>query len=486
VGTLVSLNKRPLCIDSKLVEKIDRVSENDTSSVWKCSLNHSIPYDEKFESFLPEISHRLSVIERFFDEVKPLSQKIELVWLEGMGETIRLQGSKIFLSQNLLLNTDQLERALVRLWLREESGESTIDRTLLEGSLVDLVMYSLGHPAAFETMNRQWPSLLSSEYGLCQKSPGTDATLKSDHYLMCAGNRQAAYDSQSILVGSGRPMISDAMVNAYMNLGIGDRAQLLHALPEVLQALNPFQVSSMLSEDSSVNDPELLTKDIENLRLLLEASAPPVWKKFAGELTRQLGTHGFSSNEFVARLDYLIQLGPDVTLSDDSIEYFRRLGKVSALVGIVDDERLLMLPGVTPLQKKIFGLLKAHQLMYLSCEIPSTEKLVEFSKNADRLLYVRFCGQLSEINFKEYFNKGYMGFAQSNPKLAFVEIHLPSLMQAWNGHQGNPLPALAKQDWGNPFFVKVGWKSPTWDEPSKSFKTRSVIQAIEAYRPLTN
>ncbi len=492
VATFVSLNKRPLCIDSKIVEKIDRVSIDGTFSVWRCSLNRSVPYDEKFQQYLPEISRHLSTMERFFDEAGGLSHKVEIVWLDGMNEKIRLQESRIFISQKLLFSTDQLERGILRLWLREKSGEATIDRTLLEGALVDLIMFSLGHRPDFDTKTSQWPSLLTSETGLCQKLASEVSELHADRYLMCSSLKSVSADAQSILVGSSRPLISEAMISAYMSLDTKNRNQLIKSFLSLLSGLNRFSVSTLLSEESSLIHSEILRADIEKIQILIsefsekDSLAQDSWKLFNHEFQNQMSLHGFSSNEFVARLDYLIQFGPDVSLNETTMESFRKLRGLNLLIGITDEQYLFMLPAATPLQKKIFGLLKAHQLMYLSCEVPSSEKLLEFSKTAEQLLFVHYCGQVADVNFREYFTKGYMGFAQSNPQLAFVQIHLPSLMQAWKGHSGNPLPALAKQDWKNSFFEKVGWQKPTWDESAKIFRTRSVIQAIEAYRPLPN
>jgi hypothetical protein len=105
-------------------------------------------------------------------------------------------------------------------------------------------------------------------------------------------------------------------------------------------------------------------------------------------------------------------------------------------------------------------------------------------------LYVYFCGAFSKLKLRNYFYKGYAGFAEDNPDVGFIQIHLPSLLQAWRMRGESPLPALASQNINesssDPFFAKIGWKKPIWDSSYKMFKTQSVIQAIEAYRPLPN
>ena len=287
------------------------------------------------------------------------------------------------------------------------------------------------------------------------KKPATDI------YLMCEGSRTAnASETQSLLVGSGRSMLSESLISAFMKLNLRSRSLLIRSMAEQLAHLDHFAVSSLLSEDSFVADAAPLQTDVEKIIHLINdfsnavGPAQLAWRSFDQEMQTQLTRHGFSARDTVAHLDNLIQLGPDLELSPSVIEHFRQMENTKALVAVADQEHLLMLPGSTPLQKKIFGLLKSGHLMYLSCEIPSTEKLNELAKISDQLLFVKSCGSIRDLSFRDYIQKGYVGFAQTNPQVAFVEMHWPSLLQAGNGQLGNPLPALAKQEWGNPFFSK--------------------------------
>ena len=150
LAVFVTLSKRPICIDSRVVERIDRLTDEGMKTAWKCSIGKTVAFDEKFQRFMPEINRQMALVERFFEVAGPLSKPVHITWLEGLNDTIRIQGAQIFISQKLLLTTDQLSRAVLRLWLREKSGEANIDRTILEGALVDLLMYTLGHPPEYE------------------------------------------------------------------------------------------------------------------------------------------------------------------------------------------------------------------------------------------------------------------------------------------------------------------------------------------------
>jgi hypothetical protein len=498
LASLVLITKKPLCIDSKVVEKIDRVSDSGTSSVWRCALNRSVPYDEKVAQEIPDLSRRLSGIERFFDDEVPLNHKITLVWLDGMNKTIRIQGTKIFISDDLLRSTDQLERSILRIWLREKSGEAVMDRTLLEGTLVDLLMATLGQDQV-EGGALHWPVYLQSIQSFCQdmnmSSQDDDlfADMK-DRYLICPNSDlDENSDLHAILVASARPLLSEAAVNAYMGLDLKQKTVLLKSLPNLLQHVDQFSSSSLMTEESSVQGVPVLHHELESIVHLIsqfslaDSSPDDPWIKFNKEFRQQLNRHGFFQDESVARLDDLIELGPDLSFSSEVLEKIRHGFVSSSLVGIADDTSLWMLPSGLPLQKRIFGALQAHQLMYLSCEIPSTEKILSFSKVADKFLYVRFCGDFSDLNFHSYFQRGYSGFADDNPKVAFVQIHIPSMLQAMNNKTA-PIPALAKilanELSIHPAINEPGSKPPIWDEAHKMYKTQSAIQAIEAYRPL--
>jgi hypothetical protein len=506
LATLVLVVKKPLCIDSKIVEKIDRVASEGTSSVWRCSLNQSVPYDEKFVQELPDLSRRLAALERFFEDESPLSRKLVIVWLDGMSKTIRIQGPKIFISDDLLHSSDQLERSIVRIWLREKSGESVIDRTLLEGTLVDLIMVSMGRPET-PVAQLHWPTFLQNTQGFCQallSSSSEDSPDLKDRFLICPNSLfPGESDLKSILVGSSRPLLSESALAAYFNLDIKQRAALLKSLPYLLRHLDKFAGSSLMTEESSVQGIELLHHELENIVHLIakfasespstsvgQAGIEDPWLKFNNEFRQQLNRRGFSQEESIARLDYLIEVGPDLNFSSEVLDRIKHSFLANSLVGIADENNLWMLPSGLPLQKRIFGALQSHQLMYLSCEIPTKEKILEFSKVADKFLYVRFCGNFDELNFRTYFARGYSGFAEDNPKLAFVQVHLPSLLQAWNSKSGMLVPALAKvltnELSNNPASDRLGSKPPIWDATHKMYKTQSVIQAIEAYRPVAD
>jgi hypothetical protein len=123
-----------------------------------------------------------------------------------------------------------------------------------------------------------------------------------------------------------------------------------------------------------------------------------------------------------------------------------------------------------------------YQIMHVSCQTPSSITITQLLARAEKVLFVKNCDSKMNIVVRGYLKNGYQGFAIENPTLSFFQIHSPSFYQARKFNTNIPFENLQTNNWSHPFFTALGWGKPEWHTTGKYYESKSVIQALQAYR----
>ncbi|GIL17547.1 MAG: hypothetical protein BroJett040_12980 [Oligoflexia bacterium] len=473
--------RKPLCIDSKIVEKIDRVSVEATSEAYRCGLGHHVPFDEKLYSILPDLARRLSHFERLFEDVSPLKYRIQISLLEGdRDRTYKVQDHHIFLGTKLLQQPGVLEKAVIKVWLQEKIAPAVLAVPTFEGIFEDL--YYNAVTGEKTTTQSRWPFVLKNLRSYCRS-----ATLAPEHIATCSQANEGQLQSDlEIVLPSLRPLITESLVSAYSQLNAEERIQLLHGLLAEAQQWKTQKKEIVFSSALMHEQVYLAAQEVEMVldNLLRWGRDIPTLLKLGQLFEQELGLRGYSQSGAATYVDYIfipqdgLEFSKEFT-TDLSAAADRRPGLMAALfVG----NKLQFLPNLETIDQALFSNIRAHRAVLLSCEVPSHDKLLFLAKKSEKLLVVHQCLELEKLKFNGYFSHGIEGFARENPNVSFIQLHMPSLLQAWHSGGANPLPLIMSQNWRDPFFQKLGWQTPRWDQQLKIYKPQSAIEAVEAYR----
>jgi hypothetical protein len=495
------MSRKPLCIDSKLVEKIDRVSESgQMATVYRCGLHRAVPYDEKWNNSLAGLSRRVQRVEKFLESLSPVSGYFRIVVLEGKPWTFKIMGRDIHLSEEALFASGALEKSLIKAWLREKSNPQMQEHPVLEESLSDLLFFAnqgdlliedpiLKLGPDLENLEK-WPFVVKSLTGYC-KSPWREL----EHQNICLKESKNSEARESSLISlSLRPLLTQSMVASYMKLKPKQRRFFLAALPRVFSSIeieNPTGgFSAMDSSQQSLID---LSLEVSALMKAITADLPlssgvdsrynTAFSRWTALLDTEMLSRGFSDSLGEAKLDHLVAVVQ--ASADQQVESLARaaLKLKSLTLALMDQNQIYLLPGVEPLQRSLFGKIRAQRVTVVTCGALSLRDLDRYSEITDRLTVIESCEDSPSLNYEGLLQGQIDKFARQNPNVSFVEVHLPSLRLAVEGQRLNPALKLAMSFDETVLLQALGWQKPSYDESLRAYHAKSAIEAFKLYRP---
>jgi hypothetical protein len=475
--------RKPLCIDSKLVEKIDIISERGIATAFRCGQHRHVPYDENLAKLTKRSGQRLQSLERFLDWLGPLKFQIHMTVIVGSSEVFRIQDHHVHIGEKILQANGQLEKTILRVWFRERAAESLRSEPLVEEALTDLLYFAyvgqmdLQDPQSGliydQDLDPRWPRVLNNWRGYCQ------GLWKSHEDLKVCSNL-TGFQNESILPRSLRPLLSTALIQSFIQLRAAEQLDLIHSLAHQLSQLNFQDKNFGLShfEPDKQRYYEAISQ-LENWIYFVSNVKVAQAEKFATHFRFELEKRGFDNSSRQALLDHLIFA--DQLNSEQVAGLFKEIEKrPHSLTGIETHGTLKMNAGSEPLSLKLLGTVKATTGVYFHCGYPTSHKLAALAERVERLLYVNVCHN-EPIYLQGFLDRGVLSFARQNPGLKFAEFHLPSLMMALKRIPGkNPvyLLSLKKDESLRP----IGWKEPLFDEAVNAYRAQSAIEMVQWYR----
>ncbi|MEZ0392957.1 MAG: hypothetical protein ACAH59_12125 [Pseudobdellovibrionaceae bacterium] len=478
--------RTPLCIDSKLIERIDSISDQGTASAYRCSQRKHVDYDANLVTQTRKLGPRLQQLEKYFEWLGPLKSKIHLTVIAGPGEHFRIQGREIIISESILNSEGQLEKAVFRFWFRERAPLTLQSQQLVEESLTDFLYYSfagaldLQEPLTQISLDQdedaRWPRVLSNQKGYC------DSLWKSNEHLRICQDALIERSENEIELLTLRPLITQSLIESYKELSTQDRIEVLRFI-----ALN-FKSFQFDEKNFGVTYLERKRQSYYQAISHLEN-----WVYFFNQLGRSsasvqrlsqffqktLKQRGFDEAMPEARLDLLVFAD---ALNEKQIQEILTETKAHphALIGIESKGKIQMGAASVPLSLQLLGEVRSPRAVYFHCGIPKLQELESLSRKIEKLTFINACGQ-SQFRFDGLFNSGIEGFARQNPKVKFAEFHLPSLILAVEKLKGkNPIDYLKQNQTGS--LAPIGWGDPKYDQSVDAYRAQSVIEAIDWYR----
>lgn len=489
---VIYMTQRPLCIDSKVVERIDRITATGTESLYRCALNKATPYNTYFADKLRDLSYRVLRIERVLESLEPFYKKAQITILADRPMLFRVQGHHIYIGESLLDAPGHLEKALAKVWYRERNDNSFDQQDITEEVMTDfLVSLESGDVDIGDPQTRvmtalrkvKWPYVIKSIRAYCE-SPWK----RSEHYAICVNAIEGDKSfTQDVVQMSLRPMLTASLVKSYRTLSSADRYKFAMQLPRFLRQEN------IAPEKSEVAEQTVLQKAAEIIRNVnLFVSNPvalktsEVHRSFVTNFRNELRANGYSEAFVEASFDVLL-VSHEPLKGDEPV--FKDLMKQSQKnpqlqIALRDKDNLWMLPSKYPMALASFGQIKANKTIIEKCGGYNFSFVMEFAESTEKLLIVDRCAAQKDVVYNDYLDKGTESFAQANKGVAFVQFHVPSLLMKKSELEtaGSVFDFIQKRDVENPSFKGLGWQEVRWDEHANAYQPKAYVDAIEWFR----
>lgn len=495
---VLQMTKRPLCIDSKVVERIDRLAESGTDSVFRCALNKATPYSQFFSEHVKDLSYRIQQTERLLESMEPFYRKVQITILQDRPYLFRVQGHQIYIGERLLEAPGHLEKGLLKIWYRERNEALFSEQALMEEVVTDFLLYlqsgdlDIGDPTTkIKTALRKvkWPYVIKSVSAYCD-SPWK----QSEHFAACQNKQEAvSLIDQQVIELSLRPLLVTSWIRSFKDLSVKERFYFTQNLPQLLRsehspALPIVPVAGIPGAQETIL---LRAADaIKNVNSFVATSQAmkdsEVHRLFVANFTNELRSNGFQDAFAEASFDVLYVSQEGLSESSKVFQQFVKIAKAQPKLQIAlqDKENLWMLPSRYPIPLKSFGQIKATRTVVEKCGGYNFSYVMDYADVTEKLLVVDHCDSKREIQFSRFLSEGAEGFGAQNKGIAFVQFHLPSLLMKKTELEqvANVFEFIQKRDVESPSFKSLGWREVHWSEQAKAYQPKAYVDAIEWFR----
>lgn len=481
----LALSKDPLCIDSMIVERIDIHFEDRVESAYRCTLRREVAFSEYFYNHQKFLAHRLQRIDRLLKSIRPLQQRVILDITTKNPLKFDIKGDNIILGSDLLEREDLLEKALFKVWFREQTNLVFAGSSLNEEVITDFMGYLISGKLPEEgdrlADSERWLRVMRPTSSYCESSWVAPEDLEICTHKLSS----VEVPSEQFHVMNLRPLLSRSWVKAYLKLSAKERYIFVKKLPLLLENFNqknPVDSDirfAQLNNLQAAND--MIVSFKRSLKLNLTGQLK-FYDLFAGEIKAS----GFEDDTNSAFFDLLFVSLQPLDEKSPLLKSLRQLSKANPRIQIAvkDDDHLWILPTKSSLNLNQFGEVRAHRTVVEKCGSYDFNFVMEYSSLTDKLLVVDHCQGQREIAYGGFLTEGIERFAQQNRSVSFVQFHLPSLLMKKSDllTAGNVTELIKDQNNSVGSYQKLGWHGVRWDNKANFYTPESYNDAIQSFR----
>lgn len=485
----LAMSQKPLCIDSRVVERMDRVSQGQTETIFRCQIQKRVPYSQFWsESQVPQ---RLSDVENLLQGIEPFRRKYQITLVKEKPLLYQVKGTQVKVGENLLVTPGQAERLLVSLWVYEKAQIDLEKPNLALEILVDFLMgvlqKKMTHPLSLLPISSQqstWPTILRSQKGYCESSWSVP-----HHFNFCAEMLASQFDPQSknIVLLSLRPFVLEKLQESFAQLNLKQKNSIYKNMAKMIRALNWVDFQRLPVEQSSdlLRAKNLIEKVGHQLFAAGQQLAIAELKTW-GSLYR-LKTVGDlqESSKAHARVDTIFDFS---TLSENAVKV--RVNQLledkrwnqNKKIAVIGTSKIYFLPDTAGVAVDQFGQLNSKYRVIESCLDLELNHLWELEKFAENILLVQDCAQGPGPRYSAFLRGGVKDFVMTNSGVSYVDLHGPSFLSRKESLLELTTIFKGLQQNQAQFAEAYHWSRVDVDESTRSFVPDAAIEGLRSYR----
>jgi hypothetical protein len=449
------VSRKPFCIDSTIVEKVDVLTSEGTERAYSCDVRKHLPYSKTVADLIPILQGKLRILESWLHFYSPQKIRASITVLDDQQLYFRVHGSEIFLSEEFLKKESFIERAVFKSIIRTTADASVLNDSLVEEVLIDLLYQVVTGKRALNETKVRWPGVLALESEYCK----SDWKI-GEHFQACS---KGHFPGGHLVL---RALLSFALSQSLEKLSPEELYRFSHSvlqdLPQI--RMNEWIPGKTLESHAQQGYYESVVR-VQNIVLSFQKSKgiSAEAQRVFDELGIQLKILGFREEVESSFLDLVIL---KEVVSKGELEIFSKLAQdlPESSLAIQTPTEIYLLPSMTPLTRGTFGELRSHRSVWYRCGLPDWKEIESSMTSYHRVLVIDSCKQ-ETVDLGPYLKQGVQNFALSNPDIGFISIHVPSFMHSLKRNE-------------NPFR----WDLAEFDKSTRAFKSLNPIQSVDWFR----
>lgn len=500
---LILYTKKPICIDSKVVQKIDIVTDSEATSqtAFSCESNMRAKYSIELINTVAHVEELVKNTITVLDSIKPFKKNIQIEIYNDHPLKFSVDGSQIKIGRGYLNLGQHLSRAVIKSWINENKIGLKIDTELYDESLTDLILFIIDGKIELEDPldkvrtkigSVKWPQVIKSIQGYCASS-----WKYSEHAEECSQSQslrdhlalQTSINPELLVTAySLRPLLTSALIYTYVGFDYTHKQNFVRHLPKLISDIN---LTSDKAIESMLIDSNPLRHGIININkftdLVLSAdlkNKSEIYQMYTG-ITQYLQQAGVVEAFAEANFDFMIEYAGELSTESKLYKQLEMASYSNSQVQIAlkDSKHIWILPSKTALPINVFNKLRTQQLIYINCPI-SAINIADYYEKAEKLMLINHCDKTIDFQFSTLFISGVKSFIAANPKINFIQLHMPSLELIKDDipARQNFFEMVKNRDLNQKEFRRLGWSQVQWNSDIKAYRPNAVIDAIEYYR----
>ena len=497
--SLIWVSNDGICIKSTTVNSVDIVKHGKKETIFQCGAKQKTRFDPKLEKTATVLNARIKGIENYLfansnaQDNEKTKFSIQITYDRLL--QFELSDTQLKIGGVLLDEPGNLERALIKFWIRKKMGDQLLTHGLFEESVVDLIYFSYSgrldivDPITAKASRigfHRWPQVLKSFDEYCESSWKMLEHSESCSRISSQKNSESVHDYIEM---SLRPLTSQALIQAYLEFNLFERQRFISQLPNNLQG---FALSSDKAIETILAEENPLKKGLQSIRTFANVFTEPKflqqieYKKFAASISELLEQSGVTDSFAEAYVDYLVEI-PETIQTDGVL--FKSLKKAAERntdiqFAVTDRKNIWILPFGDRLPVKSFDRIHSRQVVFFACPTLKEFEVKNYFRSSEKLLLIKGCEQNTDYNFAAITKNSLNDFLHSNSKISFLQFHLPSLesKQKELEHIKNFFELVKNRRYDGQEFKTLGWTQIQWSEETNSYKPKAAIDAIEYFR----
>lgn len=495
--------KKPLCIDSTVVQKIDRVSQaKAVSSAYACNVDRQVPYSVELDTIINKVSANSEKVVFLLNSIKPFKNKLTLRLHEDRPLMYSIDKNQIDIGTQFAQSANHLSRAIIKSWILENKNNSKINTDLFNESMTDLILFIATGKIEIEDPTDKvrtklgsvkWPQVIKTNNSYC-----ASAWKLSEHAESCFNQKRVTsllQDSQDELAAfySLRPLLTSALINSYAEMDFKSRQMLVQKLAMLINSIYlpaDKAIESMLTDTNPIHNGIININKFTDLILSSTVKSRSEIYQFYTGINQQLQQLGVTESFAEAYFDYIIEYDGEI---NQQSTFYKLLNSAAAKnsnvqIALKDSKNVWILPSIVALPLKVFNKIRSKQTLLIGCKKNNNIQVSHFFQKTEKLMLINECHQNLSYDFNALFEKGITNFISKNHQFSFVQLHIPSIEmikeQLANDLKitENYFELVKNRDVNKKEFKTFGWTQVQWNKDLQAYRPKAVVDAIEYFR----
>jgi hypothetical protein len=496
LGWLLYNGRKPLCIDSKVVEKIDIVTSHGREVVYSCNQRKFVPFSPYLHEMLPHIKDRVRDVETLTKVIGPLGRPVKLEILFNKPWLFEVMDHSVYMGEQMFLAEGHLEKALLKVWYREKRPETFAYSQLAEETMTDFLLYLAKGDIEFEDRYQglrtklggaRWPHVLKSIQSYCDSPWKT-----SEHFNICiSGKHLPEFIGENLLQLSLRPLLSSSMIESYQELPFAQKNEFLKNIGSFISSPRnpPLDILGAhwdLYPSSILMGQEILKTMQEYVFRSSMSQTMPSYKLMASYLTENLRQKGFQEASSEVYFDFIYETQDTMDVSSPVFANLQALSEArqDIQIAVIDSKNIWFLPSRYSLDLNLFKEIKSRQRIVDMCGNFDFGFVKGYAQKTEKLMVIQSCGKYQPQKIESYIKDGPEGFARNNKQIQFVQFHLPSLLSRSEQipSEESVINLVQNRDVNSPIIQALGWQELRWEKSVEAYRPKAQIEAIQWFR----